>query len=272
MDNFKKFIEILWILFFLFIFLQIILIFKRKKELQKLKSKPLNENLKKYIVNLPEYKKLPEKYKKIIEFKIQLFLKEKKFIGININLTDEIKTLIAFYACLPTVAYENFCYPDLKYIYVYPYPVILKGKQNGYVISNEEFLISGEAVGESAVIVWNEAKKEIYRHLGRNVIIHEFAHELDFEEGTINGIPPLQKSKYAQWTKIMFSEYEKFKKNLLKNRFLGKYSLIDKYAATNPAEFFAVMSEYYFENPQKLKKHFPDIYKELKEFYKLEFL
>ena len=57
---------------------------------------------------------------------------------------------------------------------------------------------------------------------------------------------------------------------MLRNRFLGKYSFIDKYAATNKAEFFAVMSEYYFMKPCILKKHFPKIYKELKNFYKVE--
>lgn len=271
MDNFEKLLIFLWSLFFVFLFFQIINAVKNKKEIEKLKKTPLPEDLKSYVKNLPEYEKLPAKYKKIIEFKISWFLKDKIFIPVNLNLTNEIKTIIAFYACLPTVAYENFCYPDLKYIYVYPSPIVLKEKRNGWITSKEEFLISGEAIGDSIIIVWNEAKKEISTHK-RNVIIHEFAHELDFEEGAINGIPPIEKSKYAEWTKIMFSEYEKFKKSLLKNRFLGKYSLIDKYAATNPAEFFAVLSEYYFEKPEILKKHFPDIYKELKNFYKIEFI
>jgi Mlc titration factor MtfA (ptsG expression regulator) len=268
MDNFRLLLITLWGLFFLFCLYQLIKFINYKKHLNKLKKTPLPEKYKKYIVNLPEYDNLNKKQKEILSYKIQRFIEEKKFIGVNIDITDEIKAVTSFYACLPTLAYIEFCYPSLKYIYIYPNPVILNKRQNGYVVSKEETIISGEAVGEAVVLVWNEAKKEI--HSKRNVIIHEFAHELDFEEGTINGIPPIEKSQYFEWSKIMHDEYEKFKSKTLKNRLLGKYSLIDKYASTNPAEFFAVLSEYYFKNPDILRKHFPKIYKELKKFYKIE--
>jgi Mlc titration factor MtfA (ptsG expression regulator) len=270
MDNFEKFLIALWGLFFLFIFFQIFKYLRYVKHLQKLKKSPLPEKYKRYIINLPEFKKLTEKQKQILFYKIQRFLEEKEFIGVGLEITDEIKAVTAFYACLPTLAYIDFCYPSLKYIYIYPNPVILKQNKKGFVVSNEEMLISGEAVGEVVLLVWNEAKREIHHNEGRNVIIHEFAHELDFEEGMINGIPPIEKSKYMEWTKIMQKEFLRFRQKTLKNRFLGRYSLLDKYAATNPAEFFAVLSEYYFERPEILKKHFPDIYKELKNFYRLE--
>jgi len=268
MDNFKIFLIFLWTGFFIFLTVQIFSFFKYKKLLKKLKKTPLPEKYKKHILNLPEYQKLTPQQKKIIEYKIQRFLKEKEFIGIKLKITDEIKTVIAFYACLITLAYEDFCYPDLKYIYVYPHTIVLNTHQNGAVISNEEILISGEALKDGVIIAWDEVKKDI--KLKRNVVIHEFAHILDFEEGEINGIPPIEESKYTEWSKIMFKEYEKFREKLLKNRLLGKYSLIDKYAATNKAEFFAVLSEYYFKKPEILKKHFPKIYKELKSFYKIE--
>ncbi len=271
MDNFKNFLLLLWGAFFVFIIFQIISYFRYLQKLKKLKSTPFPKNLKKYIENLPQYQKLNEKQKRILEYKIQRFLLEKNFIHVNINLNDEIKTLIAFYACLPSIAYIDFCYPNLKNIYIYPHPVILKNLQNGYVVQEEE-IIEGEATGENVIIAWDEAKKEIHHPNFRNVIIHEFAHQLDAADGVIDGIPPIETSKYNEWVKIMFGEYKKFKQKTLKNRFLGKFSLIDKYAATNEAEFFAVMSEYYFMKPQILKKHFPDIYKELKNFYKIEFI
>ncbi len=271
MDNFKKLLILLWVFFFIFLFFQVYSLYKYYRYLQELKKKPLDENLKKYIENLPEYKKLTQKQKKILEYKIQRFIEEKQFIGIGLEITDEIKVLTAFYACLPTIAYINFCYPSLEYIYIYP-NVIVKQKEGNFIKSNEKILISGEAVGEFVVLVWNEAKREIYHNMGRNVIIHEFAHELDFEEGMIDGIPPIEKSMMNEWTKIMYGEYKKFKNRVLKNRFLGRYSFLDKYAATNEAEFFAVISEYFFKKPEILKKHFPDIYEELKKFYKVEFI
>lgn len=270
MDNFKKFLILLWVGFFIFLIFEIISFYRYQKKLKKLKKTPLPKNLKQYIIKLSHYKKLNPKQKKIIEYKIQRFLLEKNFIGINIDINDEIKTLIAFYACLPTLAYIDFCYPELKNIYIYPHPIKLKNIQKGLIIQNEE-IIEGEAVGENVILSWDEAKKEIYHPGFKNVIIHEFVHEIDAANGLINGIPPLNKSQLTEWSKIMFKEYKKFKEKTFKNRYLGKYSLLDKYAATNEAEFFAVMSEYYFMKPEILKKHFPDIYKELKNFYKIEF-
>jgi len=79
-----------------------------------------------------------------------------------------------------------FCYESLKYIYVYPHTIIVNNKSIQNHIAT--FFISGEAVEESVIIAWDEVKKELKYIKEHNVIIHEFAHELDFEEGKINGI------------------------------------------------------------------------------------
>jgi hypothetical protein len=270
MEKFKIFLMVLWGCFFVFVLIQILLEIKYRLWIKSLKKTPPPEAMLNIIENLPQYKVLNTQQKHILHYKITRFCSEKQFFGIKLNITDEIKYTISFYACLPTVSFKDFCYPSLKYIYVYPHTMILSQKKfTNSIASDETVLISGEAVGETVIIAWDELKKEIKSHK-RNVAIHEFAHELDFEEGNINGIPPLEKSQFKEWTKIMYSEYKKFKTKTTLNRFLGKYSLIDRYAATNPAEFFAVLSEYYFTQPQILKKHFPDIYNELKRFYKVE--
>jgi hypothetical protein len=271
MENFKILLILLWGGFFVFLCILTLKYILYFKWLQKLEKTPIPESDKETLQNIPIYRKLSEKEKKTIHFKIQRFKKEKIFIGVGLKITEEIKNTISFFACLPTLFNRYFCYPGLKYIYVYPHSVIINNKyQKSGIVSEENAIISGEATGESVIIVWNEAKKEIYHNLGRNVIIHEFAHELDFEEGSFNGIPPIEKPMYKEWGKIMFDEYNKFKQKILLNRFLGKYSMIDDYAVTNPSEFFAVLSEYYFSKPCVLKKHFPKIYKELKKFYKVE--
>ena len=269
MQNFKLLLIFLWSLFFLYLVYEFIKYIKYKKWLREIEKQSLEENLKTILKQIEYYNKLPSEIKKIIDFKIQWFLKEKKFYGIGIEITDEIKVNIAFFACLATVAYKYFCYPNLKYIFVYPNTIILHQRKIENIVSNEETLIEGEATNDAVIIVWNEAKREIEKNT-RNVIIHEFAHELDYAEGAIDGIPPLEESKMNEFTKVMFKEYEKFKEKTIKGRFLGKYHLIDKYATTNRAEFFAVMSEYFFIKPEVLKKHFPDIYKELKNFYKID--
>jgi len=269
MSHFKLLLIFLWSLFFLYIFIEIIKYIEHKRWLKKIENSPLPDNIQQILNKINYYNKLPDNLKKIVNFKIQWFLKEKTFYGVDIEVTEEIKVNIAFFACLETVAYKYFCYPNLKYIFVYPNIIVLHQKRIENIVSNEEMLIEGEATGDAIIIVWNEAKREIQK-CTRNVIIHEFAHELDYAEGAIDGIPPIENTKLQEFTKIMFSEYEKFKEKTIKGRFLGKYHLLDKYAATNKAEFFAVMSEYFFVKPELLKKHFPDIYKELKNFYKID--
>jgi Mlc titration factor MtfA (ptsG expression regulator) len=269
MKNFKYLLIFLWFFFFIYLFFQIIEYIKYQKWLKEIEKTPPPKKILDILKSIKYYELLPENLKKIINFKIQWFLKEKKFIGIYTDITGEIKTKIAFYACLPTVAYKYFCYPNLNYIFVYPNTIVLHKKEIENIISNEEILIEGEATKDAVIIVWNEAKKEIQK-CHRNVIIHEFAHEIDYNNGAMDGIPPLEESKIKEFAKTMFKEYEKFKENTIKGRFLGKYHLLDKYATTNKAEFFAVMSEYFFVRPAILKKHFPDIYKELKSFYKID--
>ena len=175
------------------------------------------------------------------------------------EINEEIKCLIAFYACLPTITYKNFCYPSLKYIYLYPYTIIKKHiNQNG--IFKKEMLISGESVGDSVIIAWNEAKREIFHYKKRNVIIHEFAHELDFEEGMIDGIPIFAIEDYENFKKIINNTFKK----------ANKERILDEYAFTNIAEFFAVTVEYFFLRPTTLKTHYPDLFNEYKKIFRFD--
>jgi Mlc titration factor MtfA (ptsG expression regulator) len=267
MNKFSLFLAFLWTLFFLYLLFELIKYLQYKRWLKEIEKKPPPKKILDILNTIKYYTLLPKNLKKIMNFKIQIFLNEKKFVGIKINITDEIKVNIAFYACILTLHSKYFCYPNVEYIFVYPSTIVKKEIEKYF--ANQEILIEGEATKDAVIISWNDAKKEI-KSCKRNVIIHEFAHEIDLADGNIDGLPPLEGEKSKEFAKIMFSEYEKFKTKTLKGRFLGKYHLIDKYAATNRAEFFAVMSEYFFVKPALLKKHFPDIYKELKSFYKID--
>jgi len=265
-----KIIIFLWILFFLILIYFIIDYLKKRYLIKKINNSPFPNEYKKYLKNIPHYQKLPTNLKNKIEKSIMLFMNLKKFIGINLEITDEIKIIISFYACLIVINRDE-CYDGLKYIYVYPHSMILDNIQNnGGIYTKEKFLISGEAVGESVVISWNEAKKDAYHLRHQNVIIHEFTHELDFESGIINGIPPLEKSKYNEWINIIYKNYKEFAKKIYNHKNLEKYKLINPYGATNEAEFFAVLSEMFWTKPKTLKLHFPDIYKEFKEFFNFD--
>jgi len=266
----KTLIIALWIIFFIYLGYLLFTYIKYKLLIKKLSKIPFPDEYKKYLSNLYHYQKLPNDLKIKIERSILLFINTKKFIGVKLNVTDEIKVIISFYACL-IVLNRNECYEGLEYIYVYPHTMILDSIQNnGGIYNKETFLISGEAVGDSVVISWNEAKKDAYHLRHNNVIIHEFTHELDFESGAVNGIPPLERSKYNEWIEIIGKNYQEFKEKIIHHKSLDKYKLINPYGATNEAEFFAVLSEMFWMKPKTLKKHFPAIYKEFKNFFNFD--
>ena len=99
---------------------------------------------------------------------------------------------------------------------------------------------------------------------GHNVVLHEFAHQLDQEDGSADGAPILpRRSMYSAWGRVLGAEYEELREAAE----TGKKSVLDAYGATEPAEFFAVATEAFFEKPIQLKKKHPELYEELKSFY-----
>jgi Mlc titration factor MtfA (ptsG expression regulator) len=155
----KILIIALWIIFFIYLAYLLFEYIRYKFLIKKLSKIPFPQEYKKYLQNIPEYQKLPKDLKIKIERSILLFINTKKFIGVKLKITDEIKVVISFFACL-IVLNKNECYDELEYIYVYPHTMILKTIQNnGGIYNKETFLISGEAVGDSVIIAWDEAKK-----------------------------------------------------------------------------------------------------------------
>jgi len=98
---------------------------------------------------------------------------------------------------------------------------------------------------------------------GDNVVFHEFAHQLDFEDYAVDGTPLLESLRYRSWARVMSAEYEALRR--ASNS--GEPTLIDQYGAKNPAEFFAVITELFFERPRELRGKHPALYDELRSFY-----
>ena len=242
--------------------------------LQKIEETSFDPKLRKYLNKIVHYKNLNKEDKKKIEKSIQIFSATKEFIGVDIAITDEIKTVIAFYACLLLLKLENLgCYEDLKTIIVYPSPVVLNNiRENSGIFVKEDFVIDGQSSNGTVIIVWNDAKNEAYHLNQSNVIVHEFAHEIDFMDGEIDGIPPIEKSKYHQWSSSLYEEFKKLHTLSIDHKSFGKYKVLGSYAGTNEAEFFAVLSERFFESPQLLKKDFPKLYEQMYDFYKIDTL
>jgi Mlc titration factor MtfA (ptsG expression regulator) len=245
---------------------------KRKRLLREISQTPFPENYKKILQKIPHYNKLTEADREKIERSILLFIRTKTFIGNKLEITDEIRVTIAFYACL-LLLHVNIgnCYDNLKTIIVYPFAMVTEQvRLNGGIYSKEEMILSGQSANDTVVISWHDAKKEAYHLRHENVVIHEFAHEIDFMNGEVDGTPPLELSRYHEWSQVVYPEFKRLSEVALKERDWGKYKLLGSYASTNEAEFFAVITERFFESPHSLKHHFPDLYQELKAFYKID--
>jgi Mlc titration factor MtfA (ptsG expression regulator) len=246
--------------------------YKREQTLSRIDRMPFPQAHRKILQKIPHYRNLSQEEKEKIEHSIKRFIHLKQFIGVKMDVTDEMKVVIAFYACLLLlhIDTEN-CYDNLKTIILYPSPVVLDSvRNNGGIYTKEDFVIDGQSANDTVVLVWHDARYEAYHLRHDNVIVHEFAHEIDFMDGEVDGVPPLEKSKYHEWTSVLLKDFEKLNEVALKDREWGKYKLLGSYAATNEAEFFAVVTERFFESPHSLKHHFPELYDELRDFYRID--
>ncbi len=247
--------------------------YKKRKKLAYIAALSFPDSYRDYLISLKHYSLLDAEEKEKIERSILRFMYSKNFLGAqHFEVNDEMKVLISFYACLLLLHIEtDNCYDNLNTIIIYNHPVMIdKIQNNGGIFSKEQFLISGQSANDTVIIIWNEAKHEIYHPRHDNVILHEFAHEIDFMDGEIDGVPPMERSRYHEWTNVLHKEFQKLNRIALKNRDWGDYKFIGEYASTNEAEFFAVITERFFESPKSLKQKFPDLYNELKGFYKTD--
>jgi len=245
--------------------------FYKRRQIEKYSHLAFPKEYEVILQKIPLYQKLNAQEKEQISHSIMLFINMKDIIGVSLTLTDEIKVIVAFHACLLLLHSKvSKCYENLSTVVIYPNTVVANQVSNsGGIATKGPFLLEGQSSSDTVVLSWSDASKDAY-HLHRdNVIIHEFAHELDFLDGSADGTPPLPNSKYHEWAKVLSHDFNRLQEVTFKNRDWGKYKLLGSYAATNEAEFFAVVSERYFENPEALKKHFPALYKELEDFYNI---
>ena len=200
---------------------------------------------------------------------IQIFLDEKTFEGCGGQvITDTIRVVIAAQACILLLHRQTDYYPSLRSILVYPHPYSapITRQLGGGVISIENQGRLGESWQHGPVALsWDEVSRTAHDHNdAHNVVFHEFAHQLDSESGQANGSPRLVKrSMYLAWARVLGDEYQQLIKDIEHHHKTD----IDPYGATSPAEFFAVVSEAFFEKPQQLRHKHPLLYEQLASFY-----
>jgi hypothetical protein len=198
------------------------------------------------------------------------FVDEKNFEGAGgLVVTDEMKVTIAAQACVLLLHRDTDIYPKLESIVIYPSAYKAKkvdALASGVVIENEQGRL-GESWHQGLVVLaWDAVRSGTMNASdGRNVVLHELAHQLDQEDGVADGAPDLQTRELRKsWAEVLGAEYEDLREHV----HVGRSSDIDEYGATNPAEFFAVLTEMFFEQGPRLKSSHPDLYAEFATFYR----
>lgn len=219
--------------------------------------------------NLPPYTRLSDDFCKELHQDIKIFLLEKSFEGCGgLTITDEIRVTIAAQACMLLLNRKDDCYPKLYSVLVYPSTYVAGGETFFGNKSQPKSIRLGESWVHGVVVLsWDSVKQGAFNFQdGHNVAMHEFAHQLDQEDGAGDGAPVLEdRSAYTSWAKVFSKEFGRLQEKKRKR----KRSFLDKYGATNPAEFFAVATESFFEKPKQFQKKHPELYKELQDYYKV---
>ncbi|RCJ39738.1 hypothetical protein A6770_11680 [Nostoc minutum NIES-26] len=244
-----------------------------KQRRKRLKSRPFPPLWNAIINNnLPIYLRLsPTEYRRL-QGHIQVFLAEKQFISCGgLQVTEEMKLTIAAVACLLLLNERGEYFPKLRSILIYPSTYFVNEiiATGNYVVEERRVARLGESWTNDQVIVsWQQVQKDTHDwHDGHNVILHEFAHQLDQEDGKAEGVPILQqKSDYLIWARVMTEEYQQLCNDVQQ----GSETVIDNYGATNPSEFFAVATETFFEKPEELLKQHPALYELLQQYYQVD--
>ncbi|MBN3886481.1 MULTISPECIES: M90 family metallopeptidase [unclassified Nostoc] len=244
-----------------------------KRRRNRLKSRPFPPLWNAIVENnLPIYLCLSPDEIRRLQGHIQVFLAEKQFIGCRgLQVTEEMKLTLASVACLLLLNERGQYFPRLRSILVYPnaYFVQETNSVGKYVVEERRVARLGESwTNDQVVVSWEQVKQDINNWRdGRNVVLHEFAHQLDQEDGKAEGVPILQhNSDYAIWAKVMTETYQQLCNDVLQ----GAKTVMDSYGATNPAEFFAVATETFFEKPHQLLSKHPSLYEQLQRYYQLD--
>ncbi|MEY2538052.1 MAG: MtfA peptidase [Verrucomicrobiota bacterium] len=201
---------------------------------------------------------------------IQVFLAEKRFEGCGgLEVSDDIRVTIAAQACLLLLHRQTDYFPRLLTILVYPstYSAQENRPLEGPVWEEGTFQRLGETERRlgTLVLAWDAAKYGASDPSdGKNVVLHEFAHQLDYDNGVADGAPALSsRAQQLSWREVMRTEFA----SLRAADETGIPTLLDNYGATNPAEFFAVSIEAFFERPCALRACHPKLYSELQKYF-----
>jgi Mlc titration factor MtfA (ptsG expression regulator) len=224
--------------------------------------------------NVEQYRGMPAPQREQLQGLVKRFLHEKTFVGCaGLELTEEMRVTIAAQACLLLLnrGADAEVYPGLHAVLVYPGAFLVPRKQvdgAGVVAETRQELL-GESWGDGRVILsWDHVRRAGHVPEGaQNVVLHEFAHQLDSESGSTNGAPVLGSAeRYRRWSETLARDFAQ----LRHDTYWGYRDVLDPYGASSPAEFFAVATESFYEQPHALAARHPDLYAEFERYFRVD--
>jgi Mlc titration factor MtfA (ptsG expression regulator) len=217
----------------------------------------------------PALARLTDEQRGLLRSLALLFVHEKQFEAARGMALDETKCVrIAAMACLPILELGFDAYAGFRSVVIHPDEFVVRDRsyedEDGVVHIGDDVL-SGEAWEQGPVVLaWSEIE-ESGLGAGFNVIVHELAHKLDMLDGEANGVPPLHGDmRVPEWVAAFDAAYEDLRAALER----GEEPWLDPYAAEDPAEFFAVCAEMFFDVPRELRGEYPDVYDQLRRYFK----
>jgi MtfA peptidase len=201
---------------------------------------------------------------------VVLFLDDKGVIGAQGHeVTPLQRVIIALQACVLVLNIGLDHYEGFENVVVYPDEFVpgWEWEDEAGVVHKHGEPMAGEAMpGGPVVLSWPDVEASAnFDEAGMNLVIHEFAHKIDMRGGDANGCPPLPADMNGDaWKKALAAAYEHFRGRVDR----GDRTAIDEYAAESPGEFFAVLSEVFFADPQLLQDEYPDVYAQFAQFYR----
>lgn len=246
-----------------------ILSWLRSRRRRRLLAAPLPAADRALLGRLRFYATAPPPERARLEQLARVLVAEKPWEGCGgLVLTPAMKLVIAAQAARLLVGLPEVSYADVTSILVYPTAYVTRTQRMGRDgIVSEGSVNAGEAWHRGPVIVsWDAVEREsAHPEQGRNVVLHEFCHRLDLQDGLADGTPELgSRAEVRAWAAVMTEEYD----DLVRATALGQHTVLDGYGATNPTEFLAVATECFFERPRALRRDRPRLYALLRDHYR----